>query len=137
MSDKLVKQYNLYVLRRHFQVRAIQKMMGDEPEKQDLSLYQHRSCPEPVEPEVRQVEKYEISLDTTSPNLQDLYGKIKEVCPELSDKRSFHLYWKHSATRVLPISNYISYLSMVALIGKYFITRARFKYKLPVHISGM
>ncbi|KAG8276817.1 hypothetical protein J6590_056183 [Homalodisca vitripennis] len=113
-------KYNLYVLRPPYQIRAKQKILGsdwyvDEPGK-DLSLYR-KPCPDPVDPEIKHIEKYTIYLNTATPNLPNLYAKIKEVCPEFDNKTSFYLYWKYSASKLLPVSNYISYLSMLSLIA--------------------
>lgn len=115
------KKYTLYVMRSHFQVRAKQKMLGSDwyidKNKEKMSLYKILDCPEPLDPELKNVEKYEINLSVINPNLLDLYSKIKEACPEFNNPKSFHLYYKYSATKVLPISNYISYLSMVSQIA--------------------
>lgn len=122
MAEHRFKKYTLYVMRSHFQTRAKQKMLGSDwyidKNKANLSLYKIVECPEPLEPELKNVEKYNIHLDITNPNLVDLYGKIKEVFPEFNDPKNFYLYFKYSATKVLPISNYISYLSMVSLIAE-------------------
>uniref|UniRef100_A0A1B6KPC0 Uncharacterized protein n=1 Tax=Graphocephala atropunctata TaxID=36148 RepID=A0A1B6KPC0_9HEMI len=112
--------YNLYVLRSPYQIRARQKLSGSdwykEETKRDLSLYK-KTCPDPVEPQIKQIEKYKIYLDTERPNLPNLYARIREVCPEFDNKTNFHLYWKYSDSKLQPVSNYITYLSMIALIA--------------------
>lgn len=115
------KEHNLYIMRAHFQVRAKQKMLGNDlyiqKSKQHLGLYKHVGCKQGEEPEVADIERYKILLNIFNPNLKDLYAKIREACPEFTNKKSFYLYWKNSASDILPISNYITYLSMVSYIG--------------------
>lgn len=116
------KEYNLYIFRLHHQVRAKQKLMGCDryfnQTKKNLELFNNRECSDSTKPkELSNVERYEIVLDILNPNLHDLYSKIQEACPEFISKKSFHLYWKYSSSKILPITNYITYVSMLSLIA--------------------
>lgn len=112
------KEYKLNILRLSHQIQAEQFVHGYEwkVDIHNIKLYNSKGTDSKIT-KITNVEKHCISLDVFNPNLLDLYSKIQEVCPEFLCKKSFHLYWKCSPSRILPVSNHITYLSMVSQIA--------------------
>lgn len=130
----VLKDFNLIVLRGNILERARQQGQYEELydiEKMYAISVRIDKSKEKEETIDSTLETYIISLEVNMPTIQNLYGAIAEACPDLTNKKEYYLYWRYSLTKIIPISNYMTYLTALQLMANknnklYLITRGKF-----------
>lgn len=112
------KQFCIIILRPNIQEKSRQQELYGEKYKEfnDMSKYELWYTINKERNETQNLlENYTISLKINTPTLQNLYNEINKVCPEITDRKQFYLYWRYSQSLLLPIFNYITYLTAIRM----------------------
>lgn len=115
------KQFSIIILRPNLQEKSRQQELYGEKYKEfnDMSKYDLWYTINKKRNKTQKIlEKYTISLKINSPSIENLYNQINSVCPEITDRKQFYLYWRHSDSLLLPIFNYITYLTAIRMSPK-------------------
>lgn len=112
------KQFCIIILRPNVQEKSRQQELYGEKYKEfnDMSKYELWYTINKNRNEAQNVlEKCTISLKINAPTIQNLYNQINNVCPEITSRKQFYLYWRYSDSLLLRIFNYITYLTAIRM----------------------